>query len=310
MLPAFNAALIVAVAALRNPPTKRYRAIATARQFTHVTNVQRRPTNDEPYPSSVSPEFVIESNRSGKQQIYVVSLQGMLKRRVTVNAGDDDSPAWSHDGKSFTYVSTRAGVTSVYSVDSDGRNERRLASGLNYFHPMWSPDDERIMYNAQLAWNDSTFDLWTMRRDGSDKRRLTNYNQSETTYGSWSPDGQRIVFRRKFPPFRSQIFVANADATGAHNVSSDPYYDGWPSWSPDGSLLVFASNRLESDRASLHEEIFIMKPDGTGVRLVSRVGGRNVEPRFSRDGRSIYFSHCVPRECQAYVAPVPSGGWE
>ncbi len=278
--------------------------IATARQFTHVPNSQRPATNDEPFPSPDGREVVIESNRTGKQQLYVVSSSsGQVERRLTHDDAVDDTPTWSHDGKRIAYVAIRGDRSAIHVVDVDGHHERTLTSDdrLDYLHPTWSPDDRFIMYNVNSLIQKSVYELWTMRSaDGAEARALTHNNASETTYGSWSPDGARIAYRRKLAPHRSQVFVANADGSHPRNLSNNAAYDGWPSWSPDGRRIAFSSNRLESSSASPNEEIFVMSSDGTGVRLVSRTGARNTEPRFTPDGQSIYFSHCAHHACEAY----------
>jgi TolB protein len=280
-----------------------YMPASHASQLTHIDNSQKRPTNDEPFPSTDGRYLAIESNRTGRQQIYIIGIGRTVVRRVTYDDGADDSPAWSHEGRLIAYVSLRHGFTGVYVIRPDGTHERRLAVGLDYFHPTWSSDDTWIMYNANSRARPGVYELWAMRPDGSGKHAITHDNLSETTYGSWSPDGKQIVFRRKFPPFRSQVFVADANGANQRNLSNTDTYDGWPSWSPDGKRIVFSSNRLEADRTSQRQEVFEMNADGSGVRLLARAGGRNVEARFSADGRFVYFSHCVPQSCQVYAVP-------
>jgi TolB protein len=294
------AGLTVAVGASFSPAPSALRAT----RFTAVPNVQKVPTNDEPFPSPDGRYLAIESNRTGEQQIYVISATtGRLVRRLTRDNGVDDTPSWSPDGQLVAYISTRNGNTGIYVVGADGSHERRLAQGLDYLHPTWSPEGRWIMYNVNSKAQPTVYELWAMRRDGSGVYQITHNAVSETTYGSWSPDGRHIVFRRKFPPYRSQVYVADADASEQRNLSNTDTYDGWPSWSPDGRWIVFASNRLESERRSLSEEIFVMRADGSDVRLLARTGGRNTEPRFSSNGRTIFFSHCTHKGCEVYSAP-------
>ncbi len=57
-----------------------------------------------------------------------------------------------------------------------------------------------------------------------------------------------------------------------------------PEWSPDGTQLVFSSNR-DGDF-----EIYVMNPDGSGVRKITNNGVLDRDPSWSPDGNSIVFA--------------------
>ncbi len=57
-----------------------------------------------------------------------------------------------------------------------------------------------------------------------------------------------------------------------------------PDYSPDGTLIAFQSYK----GGTFH--IWVMKPDGTGVRQLTSGHGDDREPRFASDGRKIAFS--------------------
>jgi TolB protein len=280
--------------------TQAYVPLSSAARLTHIPNPQSHPTNDEPFPAPDGTQLVIESNRTGKQQLYAISSDGKLLRRITSDDAVDDTPTWSHDGRWIAYLAIRGGLSWITIVAARGGAGRQIAGGdgLDYLHPTWSFDNRWIMYNVNSRRDPETYELWAMRPDGSGRHAITHTDYSETTYGSWSPDGLHIAYRRKFPPYRSQIFVADADGKHPRNISNDDAYDGWPSWSPDGRTIVFASNRLESQRDSLNEAIFLMAADGSKVQLLARTSGRNTEPRFAPDGKTVCFSHCVHHECK------------
>ena len=77
----------------------------------------------------------------------------------------------------------------------------------------------------------------------------------------------------------------------------------WPAWSPDGQRITFAANRNGKDY-----QIFVMGTDGSDVRLLADTHGRGTSPKWSPDGRSIYFTNCLPEEggggCEIMVVPL------
>ena len=77
----------------------------------------------------------------------------------------------------------------------------------------------------------------------------------------WSPSGKQIVFQEQVGT-NFQIFVANADGSGQHqltNVSSD---NTDPSWSPDGKI-AFLSERNGG------AEVFVMNADGSDQKQLA-----------------------------------------
>src|SRR5215213_8820979 len=99
-----------------------------------------------------------------------------------------------------------------------------------------------------------------------------------------SPDG-RIAYRVNPDPSddAGAIWVADADGTGATNLTRAPDNDNWsPAWTPDASRIAFASAR-----GGLLN-VWTMAKDGTD--LVQVTTGEGEYPDWSPDGRQIVFA--------------------
>lgn len=94
-----------------------------------------------------------------------------------------------------------------------------------------------------------------------DRSTTLDHDRTETSI-SFSPDGKRIAFLvRVGADEHDELYVSDADGSDAHRVTDR--YAGWPSWSPDGSWIAFV------DLRSANSDIFLVHPDGTGVRQLS-----------------------------------------
>ena len=98
--------------------------------------------------------------------------------------------------------------------------------------------------------------LYTLPIIGTgEPKQLTNSADGVDADPAWSPDGTQIAFRRRVPKAaegNEDIFVMNADGSGARAVASTPAADFKPIWSPDNKNLLIISNRKSDpvDRAA------------------------------------------------------------
>jgi Tol biopolymer transport system component len=79
----------------------------------------------------------------------------------------------------------------------------------NAEYPAWSPDGSRIAYHAQ---GNGTWDIYTVRADGTGVIRLTNY-PSDNRYPAWSPDGRWIAFSSNRDG-QWEVYATLSDGTG------------------------------------------------------------------------------------------------
>ena len=91
----------------------------------------------------------------------------------------------------YLYIHTVGGNTDIYSSNETGANLVRLTAAITTeTAPQLSPNRDFVAYASNA---DGQFQLYTMSRDGSDKRRITTLSAesySNTGIGyRWSPDG-------------------------------------------------------------------------------------------------------------------------
>jgi TolB protein len=190
--------------------------------------------------------------------------------------------------------------------------------------PDWSPDGRRIAFSRS---DGGPSDIWTVRRDGSGLKRLTNTPSVSEGVPVYSPDGGTIAFIRG--P-EGDIYLMNPDGTGKRLLFALGGEETSLSWSPDGKWLATEGfrngntdlllikvatsakkwvtdtpafefrpdwapdgSRLAFARRVTLEtrDIFTVRPDGTGVRRLTKdTGNDNSSPAWSPDGTKIAFT--------------------
>lgn len=127
--------------------------------------------------------------------------------------------------------------------------------------------------------------ICTVRVDGTGMTRLPQSEAFDRVFAKWSPDGTRFVVRQERPN-GPKLMVMNADGSGEHLITDATREQGdmQAAWSPDGTTIAVGSARPGE---APHPGIYLMAPDGSGVK---RLSGRDVwaeSPSWSPDGKRL-----------------------
>ncbi len=197
--------------------------------------------------------------------IYTATPDGKNIKKLTDNPGYDAEATVSPNGKKIVFTSERDGDLELYSMDTNGKNIKRLTNEPGYDGgAFFSPDNKMIVYRGshptdpQLVQRDkellaqhlivpTTFEVWVMNADGTNKRQVTKLKTASFA-PFFTPDGKKIIFCTNYfatdPRKRNfDLALINLDGTGLERVTYNESFDGFPMFSPDGKKLVFASNR-------------------------------------------------------------------
>ena len=252
----------------------------------HVARLTDSPPGTGSRDAAWSPDrqkIAFVSNRDGDGEVYVMAADGSDVQRLTAYRGFDGFPAWSPDGTQIAFVrDTDPPATgplwpsrrqSIFVMDSDGSNVQQLTEFTTGAYISWSPDGERIAFEANL---DGIWEIYVMETDGSNVQRLTHTpgENADSAAPEWSPDGQKIVFDSNRDG-NFEIYVMDADGSNIQSLTHNDKVDARPAWSPDGRRIVFHSSRDgSSDEAEVYAEfeIYVMDADGGNVQRLTSNG--------------------------------------
>jgi Tol biopolymer transport system component len=121
----------------------------------------------------------------------------------------------------------------------------------------------------------------------------------------WSPDGERIVFRKGGPP---NLYGTKADGSGAEERLLESHDSNTPlDWSPDGNWVLY--HRLSNDiSAQTRSSLWLWPTRGGEPRPYLQTSHRQGTAAFSPDGKWVAYASDESGRDEIYVQSFPAGG--
>ncbi len=247
----------------------------TPKRLTHAVpgpGDPRSAADRDPQWSPAGRWILFETGRTGRNSLMVVSANGAVNNYLAESRADQDSPAWSPDGRSISFTERSpeyfSGKLKVLKFDP----KTGQASG-----------DPATLYTSPTDRGGG----WSLRK------------------AQWSPDSRSLAIVLQDSGWDHVYLIPAAGGT-PKALTKGEYEDTNPIFSPDGKSLALVSSRNGLEQT----DIWIVPVDGSSVRQLAQftIPGIESSPQWSPDGREIYFRRTTPLESpDLLVASVSSG---
>ncbi|HEX9944787.1 MAG TPA: S9 family peptidase [Thermoanaerobaculia bacterium] len=248
------------------------------------------------------------SGREGKKaQVWLLDRRGGEAVKLTDYKADVSDLAWSPDGKRLALV--------VGDVDPDEEDEEKAEDAKA--KPPKTPKPivvRRLQFkrDGEGYLRDLRQHLYVFDVESKKSTQITSgpYDDSEP---AWSPDGRFLAFTSNRTPEpdandNSDVFIVEAKAGQKPRALTT--WSGWdrePIFSPDGKWIAYLAGGDPKDVWYDTNSVAVVPVTGGEPRLLTRALDRNAEaPRFSPDGKSVYF--VLEDGGNEHLARIPAGG--
>ncbi|MEA2507103.1 MAG: TolB protein [Actinomycetota bacterium] len=200
----------------------------------------------------------------------------------------------------------QAGLYSIRA--SDGRDLERLsATPSGHFDNGYgfSPDGSRVLYGRFNFNSSSDNALFSVRRNGTGKVRLSPRRLNLIDLGffdrveaDWSPHGSQVVFAAFIPSLgKTGLFVVDRNGTELHRITPPSVGAISAQWSPRGNLITFTS-------CCQRIQVFVVHASGHDLRQLTYAlnGSQSFTPVWSPNGHEVLFQR------EFFKGSTPTGG--
>ena len=201
--------------------------------------------------------------------------------------------ALSEDGRVLVVQAEEPLATRLTWINRDGTEAGSLGTPTMYYHVRLTPAGDRIAYSAPDPQTGNR-DVFSIEIARGITTRLTTHVANDW-FPVWSPDGRQLAFAtdREGGADNVTYMKRSMDAGSGESrfvaAPAEPY-----DWSADGQWIAYwRANDIYVGRASGNVEPFpFVKSDA-----------REINPRFSPDGKWIVYSSNESGRMEVYVRP-------
>jgi tricorn protease len=230
------------------------------------------------------------------RDIWLYDRQNGKHTKITSFAGEDRTPVFTDNDKSFFYLSEESGSFNIYKSSLAGGKAQQVTSFKK--HP--------VRYLS--ASNDGTLcfsydgQLYTQKGNGRAQQvnitvladaKSNNEKPVSVTGGvrdmSVSPNGKEVAFI-----FRGEVFVSSVEGGVTKRITNTPEQERLVSFSPDGKTLLYASERGNSWKIYETKKVRDEEPYFYASTLLKETAlvvndKENYQPLYSPDGKEVAY---------------------
>ena len=223
-----------------------------------------------------------------------------LERSVSMMAkiGFASSPSFSPDGSRIAFVTNISGLPQIWTMPAAGGYPTLVTA---FDDPVgfvaWSPDGEWLAFNVAPGGGLNE-QIYVVRPDGSELRRLTEGGKENNFLGDWTHDGRRLFFSsNRRNPSATDSYLVDVTSGQLRMVAENKGTGGISDVSRDGRYAIL-SRLLNRGDNNLY---LVNLADGREELLTPHEGpGTFGGAQFSPDGRTIYLAANKDRDLIAF----------
>lgn len=255
--------------------------------------------------------YSLQQKENSKQKdIYILSMDGSVDKKLVKHSANDTDPVWSANGKEILFVSDRYGTNDLWKLRVENGNPIGVAEivkvDLGSKYRLFKITKDESVYFGTLNLRNDVYTVNLSNSLGNDAalhgEKISKLSVNKNIDPFWSKDGRYVGYVR-FPKSRNYILgrkflitIYDTKTKSSKDIDTGIYGDPdrfEPLWLPDGKSILFNGILKNSMRGGLF--LFDVNTgkkteiDVSKNMTIQKIGKYTRRHSISQDGKSIYY---------------------
>jgi TolB protein len=210
--------------------------------------------------------------------------QGYKEEQLTNNAFDNQYASYNKAGEAIVFESNRDGHWQIYSMDIDGKNQRRVINSVsNDRRPTWHPYQNMILFESD---RNGVSDLFTFDLDTKELTKVPIPLKGNKSFAQFAPNGKELIFNYKITDDNYNIYMISNNGKRLKTIVNNAYANMYPRFSPSGDAIVYFSRKHTKGQ---DDEIYVRNMYNRDEVRLTRSPTHDFCPSISNSGSKIVY---------------------
>ena len=228
--------------------------------------------------------------------------KGFVEVQLTDNNSDNRYSSYNRDGTLILFESNRDGHWQIYTMDIDGKNQKRLfKSNANDRRPTFHPDKNIVLFESDRT---GTNEIYTFNAENKVIKKIPIKLSGNKYFAKYFSNGVEIVFTHEETPNHTSMYRVHKKGKLLKKLVDNEVFISYPKPNRRGDLILFHSNETNLDKSEVINAYNVLEKE---VLKVSFFKGISKDGSWPNKSKRIVFSHIGDNETstsEIYTMPL------
>jgi len=248
----------------------------------------------------------LQNENSQENDIYILSMDGSMDKKLVGDLANDTDPLWTPDGKGILFMSNRYGTHDLWKLKVENGSPigaaKLVKTTLGSQNWLLGITKDKSVY---FATGNTRNDVYIVNLNKNLEKgthqgiKISNLSNKRNVNPFWTSDGRYVAYLRwsshrdDILGFQYLLTIYDTKTKTSKNIDTEIYGNPRRSqgqWSPDGKKILLNGNLKNSMKSGLF--LFDVNTGKYTAIQVSNIDIKRKNYRFhnfSHDGKSIFY---------------------